>query len=99
MFHCIWQNKCCQYVLATAFAKANTNVVSSPPQQIVLPRERSRVSAVAEGPWLPARDTQGRQRLHDRQAWRPDIAIADAWEGNELGRSLVEKIKKDLGLK
>jgi len=45
------------------------------------------------------RDPQGWQRASYRQARRPDVAIADAREGKELGRGLVEKIKKDLGLK
>jgi len=64
-----------------------------------LPRERSRVSALAEGPRLPFREPQGRQRAPHRQARQPDVAIADARERKELGRGLIEKIKKDLGLK
>src|SRR5262249_24881022 len=52
---------------------------------LVLPRERGRVSAVAEGPWLPVRDAQGRQRSPDRQTCRPDVAIADAWERQGTG--------------
>jgi hypothetical protein len=65
----------------------------------MLSRERGRDSALAEGARVPVREPQGRQWTPYRQARRPDVAIADAWKRKELGRGLVEKIKKDLGLK
>jgi hypothetical protein len=68
------------------------------PTLLVLPRERGRVSALAVGARLPLRDPQGRQRP---PRWRGDRTsqLPMHGKGKELGRGLVEKIKKDLGLK
>jgi hypothetical protein len=65
----------------------------------VLSCERRRASALAEGPRLPLRDHKGGSghltvRRGDRTSQLPMHG-----KGKELGRGLVEKIKKDLGLK
>ena len=65
----------------------------------MLPRERGRVSPLAEGARLPVRDHKGGSgHLTVRRGDRTS-QLRMHGKHKELGRGLIEKIKKDLGLK
>ena len=60
--------------------------------------ERARIPTLAETAGLHLAYTQGRQWTSHRPARRPHQPVADARWRKGVGRGVVAKIKKDLGL-